>query len=134
MGHAPFPAEFRLRQSSDYRAAFANGKRCVRCGLVVIAAPGQEEFARLGLALAKKRIPRAVDRNRVKRVIRESFRCNRDQLGGVDIVVLARNGTSRMPNRRLFGELRGIWNEVAAAFGSAIAACDQTAGHEYNTR
>ncbi len=43
--------------------------------------------ARLGVVVAKKLLKRAVDRNRVKRVVREQFRLHRGNLPGVDMVV-----------------------------------------------
>ncbi len=47
--------------------------------------------ARLGLAIAKKRAKRAVDRNRLKRVAREAFRHRREELSGLAIVVMNRD-------------------------------------------
>lgn len=87
----------------------------MRPGLVLIATPGRYNRPRLGLAIAKKRLPRAVDRNRVKRVIRESFRRRQTELGATDVVVLARNGTAGMSNRRLSGQLYSAWAEIAQA-------------------
>lgn len=113
MPDAGLPPDARLQQSHDFRAVFKSGRRYARPGLVVIAAPGGGRKARLGLALAKRRIPRAVDRNRIKRVIRESFRCRRAGLGAVDVVVLARDGTAGMSNRQLFGQLRSVWPRIA---------------------
>jgi len=43
--------------------------------------------ARLGVVVAKKLLKRAVDRNKVKRVIREQFRCCRPALPSVDLIV-----------------------------------------------
>lgn len=51
--------------------------------------------ARLGLVVAKKHLKRAIDRNRFKRLVRESFRSHQLQLAGLDVVVLARNGALR---------------------------------------
>lgn len=93
---------------------FRSGRRYVRPGLVVIARRATQDSARLGLAIAKRRVPRAVDRNRVKRVIRESFRSCRGSLGRFDIVVLARSGTSSMSNQRLFNQLGSVWSELQA--------------------
>lgn len=112
---ATFPADARLRQSAQFRAVFKNGRRHVRSGLVVIVAPGGAPRARLGLAVAKRHLPRAVDRNRVKRVIRESFRATRTGLAEVDVVVLARQHTITMSNRKLAGQLHAIWQDVTAA-------------------
>lgn len=112
MTDALFPPTARLRQSAEFRLVFRGGRRYVRSGLVVIARCTAHDTARLGLAIAKRRIPRAVDRNRVKRVVRESFRNWRLNLGRFDIVVLARSGTSGMSNQRLFEQLSGIWAEI----------------------
>ncbi len=46
---------------------------------------------RLGLAVSRKALPRAVDRNRVKRIVRESFR-HMCLCPGIDFVVVARSG------------------------------------------
>jgi ribonuclease P protein component len=117
VAQAGFPATARLRQASEFRAVFASGRKFVSKGLVIIAAPGGSDFPRLGLALAKRRIARAVDRNRVKRVLRESFRLNRHRLGSVDIVVLARSRTAAMDNATLFAQLADIWPQLARLDG-----------------
>lgn len=104
-----FPPEVRLRQSGDFRAVFADGQRYVRSGFVVIVAPSRYTKARLGLAIAKRRVPRAVDRNRIKRIVRDSFRRTQTSLNAVDIVVLARSRTVAMSNGKLRGQLRSIW-------------------------
>lgn len=80
---------------------------------MVIAAANGDDHARLGLALAKRRIRRAVDRSRVKRVVRESFRHVRADLPATDIVVLARNRTATMDNATLTAQLARIWRRLA---------------------
>jgi len=49
-----------------------------------------EAGARLGLAVSKKQARRSVDRNRLKRLIREAFRRHRAKLPDLDIVVMVR--------------------------------------------
>ena len=68
--------------------------------------------ARLGLAIAKKHVKLAVDRNRIKRVIRESFRHHRQQISGLDLVVLARAGTAPLTNKQLFSSLEYHWKRL----------------------
>jgi ribonuclease P protein component len=112
-GQACFPAPARLHQGHEFKRVFARGQKFVSAGLVVIAADSATPHARLGLALAKRHLRRAVERNRVKRVVRESFRRVRGSLGAVDIVVLARHRTAMMSNAELFAQLRGLWPQIA---------------------
>jgi len=109
---APFGPEARLHSPPEFRQVFSSGRKHVSDGLVVIAAPGGTSRSRLGLALAKKRIRRAVDRNRVKRVIRESFRHARYRLPHTDVVVLARSKTATMSNAVLAEQLATIWQRI----------------------
>lgn len=109
---ATFPREARLLHPPQYRAVFAQGEKFVCGGFVIIVAANDHGCARLGMALAKRRMRRAVDRSRVKRIIRESFRYRRDKLPAVDIVVLARNRTASMGNARLGAELTGTWRRI----------------------
>ncbi|HET7313321.1 ribonuclease P protein component [Salinisphaera sp.] len=110
---ATFPRAARLLRPSQYRAVFAHGEKFVCDGFVIIAAANGEDRARLGLALAKRRIRRAVDRSRVKRVVRESFRYVRADLPATDIVVLARNRTATMDNAMLTAQLARVWRRLA---------------------
>ncbi|SDS66183.1 ribonuclease P protein component [Halopseudomonas sabulinigri] len=68
--------------------------------------------ARLGLVIAKKNVRRAVDRNKVKRIARESFRQHRAELGNLDIVVLARKGVGDLDNTALHDLYQGMWRRL----------------------
>jgi ribonuclease P protein component len=72
----------------------------------------QLEYPRLGLIVSKKCARRAVQRNRIKRQIRESFRLRRATLGNVDIVIMARAAVSAMPNRDIRSLLIKHWTEI----------------------
>lgn len=76
--------------------------------LVLLAAENLSSDARLGFVLPKRRIRLAVARNRVKRIIRESFRHLSAELSGLDIVVLARDGLDRLdsPSLRAVADAR----------------------------
>ncbi|MGD8907773.1 MAG: ribonuclease P protein component [Chromatiales bacterium] len=97
----------------DYRRVFSDGLRSVdRCFLVLACSSGFQR-SRLGLAVSKKISRRAVDRNRIKRLIRESFRIHQHRLVGLDLVVVARQGASRADNRDCFESLHQHWKRVA---------------------
>lgn len=67
------------------------------------------EGARLGIIAAKRKLPTAVSRNRVKRIVRESFRQRRDALGNLDVIVLAQAAAGGAENRILFDSLDRHW-------------------------
>lgn len=68
---------------------------------MVLARNNGLSHPRLGLAISKKSLPLAVQRNRIKRLSRETFRHLQQQLGGIDIVVLSRHGLATQDNTRV---------------------------------
>ena len=64
------------------------------------------------MAVAKKHLKRAVDRNRVKRVIRESFRLKHHNLAKVDVVVLVKRGIEANEKRGLRSSLETLWRDL----------------------
>ena len=73
------------------------------------------EIARLGLAISKKNCRKAAARNRIKRLVRESFRRNQETLAGLDIVVMNKRSTEDATNANLFDSLSGHWKRCAKA-------------------
>ncbi len=69
--------------------------------------------ARLGMAVAKKCAKRAVDRNRLKRLARESFRQHKHSLAGFDIVLLARHASVTASNQDILKSLEKHWSRVS---------------------
>lgn len=67
---------------------------------------------RLGLAIAKKRVKLAVQRNRIKRIIRESFRLNQHDLPAIDMVVMVKSGIDQLDNKEINQELTKIWRKI----------------------
>lgn len=70
--------------------------------------------SRLGLVVSKKNISKAVERNRVKRVIRESFRKNKSLIPNLDVVVLIRKGIDVLPNVVISSKMNSLWNDLCA--------------------
>jgi len=71
--------------------------------------PNGKESSRLGLAISKKNCRLAVGRNRLKRIVRESFRQQQMQMPGLDVVVLNQPAAGRASNQELFSSLEGHW-------------------------
>jgi ribonuclease P protein component len=64
------------------------------------------------MAIAKKKAKRAVDRNRIKRVVRESFRHQQQSLAGLDIVVMNKPDAVSATNQELRASIDAIWAEL----------------------
>lgn len=67
---------------------------------------------RLGLAVSKKVSPRAVDRNRIKRHVRESFRSHQETLAGLDVVVMANPAAKQSAPPALRDSLNQHWERI----------------------
>jgi ribonuclease P protein component len=78
----------------------------------VIARPNALGHARLGLAVGVRAAGNAVRRNRVKRVIRETFRANQQELPPVDLVVNAKPGAGHANAAALRASLLALWARV----------------------
>ena len=93
-----FGREKRLLKPQQFKAVFDSAAHKVSSKYaLLLARDNQLGHPRLGLVIGKKNVKLAVDRNRIKRQIRESFRHSQHQLPGVDIVIVARRGIADSP-------------------------------------
>ena len=106
----------RLREKKDYDGVFAKAERLATSEFIILHKKSTAITARLGLALSKKAIPKAVQRNRIKRLLRESFRIS--ELPQIDIIVLAKRGVDKIENRKLFSDLSAVWKKIALYYAS----------------
>ena len=79
---------------------------------VVYAYDNNRRLGRLGVTVSRRVAARAVERNRIKRAIRESFRHQQKILAGLDIVAIARGATQGIETNQLFVSLEKHWRRV----------------------
>ena len=79
---------------------------------MVLARRGVNPHPRLGLAISRRCAPRAVDRNRIKRIVRESFRHQVPELPAVDVVVLCTRESRQASTDRLRQTLAEAWERI----------------------
>ena len=92
---ARFPRGARLTARKQFRDAYSRGRRAVTTTLAVFALPGAVATSRLGITVTRK-FGTAVERNRVKRRLREAFRKHRAELlPPLDLVVNVRGDAAR---------------------------------------
>jgi ribonuclease P protein component len=106
------PAQRRLRRKSDFDAAYAGGRRFGNGFFGVTAFSNDKGWPRLGLAVSVRTAGGGVQRNRIRRIIRESFRLHQHQLPGVDLIVSARNRVKDAPRSELHASLVELWKKV----------------------
>lgn len=108
-----FSKKHRLLNSGDFSYVFDKAVlKASHPAFTVLAKPSQSTTARLGLVVPKKQIKLAVRRNRVKRIVRESFRLTHKNLPQIDVIVLARSRADSMSNSELQSTLRGLWKRI----------------------
>lgn len=114
--NASFPPSARLRHQSQFDKVFKRPKKSIDRYWVVLASAhpldATDGHARLGLVISKKRIRLAVQRNRIKRLVRESFRVHQYALNPWDIIVLARDTTAQFDNACLRASLEKHWQRL----------------------
>jgi ribonuclease P protein component len=104
-----FPRCVRLTKKKEFSRVFECSERSADRYFTVLARNNERDYPRLGLAISKKSVKLAVARQRIKRLIRESFRCHQKILPGVDIVVISRPYVDRQTNAVLFDALQRHW-------------------------
>ena len=106
------PARLRLRHKRDFDAVYARGRRMGDGLFTVAIGSNQVGAARLGLAVAVRMAGGAVARNRLRRIIRESFRLHQHELPAVDLVVSARPPARAASAESLRASLAALWKKV----------------------
>lgn len=76
--------------------------------------PSSRSLCRLGMAVSRKVSKRAVERNRIKRTVRESFRAVRSGLPALDVLVIARTASTNVTNPLLRADLAQSWRKLQA--------------------
>jgi ribonuclease P protein component len=117
----------RLSRSAEFERVYRQGRSKANRFLVLYAfprdedAPREDEGPRLGLSVSR-RVGGAVDRNRVKRVLREAFWAEIDRLPDTsDYVVVARPDARELAEREGMAGMRGALAELVGQLGGAKA-------------
>jgi ribonuclease P protein component len=112
-----FSRQRRLLTAGDYRRVFEQAAFKVSDQhLLILARPSVHDHSRLGLVIAKKGIKLAVHRNRIKRIVRDSFRTLCTQTNEfplpLDIVILSRKGLGEIENDAMHRLISKQWTRL----------------------
>ena len=119
--HRPlrFGAELRLRSKLQFDSVYAGGRRIDDRFFALRVKANGLPHARVGLAVAVKTAGSGVARNRLRRLIRESFRLAQHELPAVDIVVGAKFPAREVPAATLRDSLATLWKRVISSCASS---------------
>jgi len=109
------PRRFRLSGQTAFSNVFQQAVVSSDGSFKVLARGSKQQDSRLGMAVSRKVDRRAVQRNRLKRIIRESFRAHYGteiKPHPVDVVVLPRQQAVTVCNRDLFEQLSRHWKRI----------------------
>ncbi|MFC0119959.1 ribonuclease P protein component [Pseudoalteromonas xiamenensis] len=107
-----FGRELRLLTPSHYSRIFQEPARAATPFFTLLAKPNEQDVPRLGLTVAKKHVKQANQRNRIKRLARESFRLNRHSLDNIDIVLMVKKGIDEQSNEEITKQLTKLWRKI----------------------
>ncbi|MBS3917109.1 MAG: ribonuclease P protein component [Sulfuritalea sp.] len=107
-----FRGEHRLRKTDEFSSVFAFRKTLRGKNFDVLYRPGLSDSARLGVVVAKKFVRSAVNRNMVRRIVRESFRLSRAKLLPNDIVVRVSSRMVAPDRRQVRGEIDELFSRL----------------------
>ena len=91
MPPARFTKRARLLNAAQFDAVFKQGKRFTVGSFTAVLASNELGYPRVGFAFSKKQAPSSVQRNRVRRLLRERFRLQQAELAPVDLVLMLRS-------------------------------------------
>ena len=105
MGINGFRPQERIRKRPEYLSIYQHGTRTYARHFTIVAQKNELGYGRIGITVSKK-VGNAVRRNRIKRLIREFFRLNKNHLiASRDIVVIGKKGMPSLSYQDVCKEL-----------------------------
>ena len=111
MPYQPHPE--RLKKSWEFQRVYKKGRKCWNAHFVIYVYPTQHSQPRLGITVSKK-VGISVQRNRVKRLIREAFRRLKvELLPQYDIVVVGRKAACGLSGQQATESLHQLFSRAS---------------------
>lgn len=108
-----FGKDKRLLNAQDFKAVFDKSNKKIHSKhLLTFVKYNQHSHPRLGLAITKKKLKNANDRNRLKRLIREHFRHHQHQIQNLDLVFIVKISFTKQDYSAIKAEINEIFSKL----------------------
>lgn len=108
-----YPRELRLLTGEDFQKVFdAVEIKVPDQRILILSRANGLDHPRIGFIISKKNIRRAVKRNLVRRIIRESFRLNQENLPAHDMIIMARKGAGEISSEDIHRLAKKCWSRL----------------------
>ena len=114
--HLSFPRNYRLVSQSEFKSLFNQSEKVSQRYLLALYKPNQKTHARIGIVVGKRVANSAVVRNKIRRIVRESFRAHQVSLTGLDIVVIARQQCDSQDKIQLREGINKLWQKLITQY------------------
>lgn len=108
-----FPRRHRFTTQGAFGPVLRSGRKARGDNLVIHASPSGAGASRIGVAVSRRHVASSVERNRIKRIVREAFRRHPVKGSAIDCVVMVRHRLDR--GLALGAEVGRLLDQVYAA-------------------
>ena len=120
INHLSFPRGLRLTTKADFQTVFDQSSKVNQKFMLVLYRANQKPHARLGMLVGKRAVSDAADRNRIKRILRESFRHCQEKLKGFDVVVIVRHQCDTLSSSQLREGIENLWEKLQTHYQNSL--------------
>jgi ribonuclease P protein component len=108
-----FSKTSRLTKNHEFKAVFADSTKIVGNFFILLIKKNNLSYSRLGLVITKKKIATAVQRNRIRRLIREVFRLTNDKnISTYDMIFMAKYNITSLSNQDIIADIKAVLTKI----------------------
>jgi ribonuclease P protein component len=108
-----FKKEDRILKRSEFLEFTRSGRKLQNSCFIAFIKPGRLDSSRLGITVTRK-VGKAAKRNRIKRLVREYFRLNRQQLNqNWDINIVAKQKAADLSSEKVYSFLQDLFEKIS---------------------
>ncbi len=108
-----FKKEDRILKRSEFLELTRSGRKFQNDCFIVFFKPGRLDSPRLGITVTRK-VGKAAQRNRIKRLVREYFRLNRQHLNqNWDINIVAKKKAADLSSEKAYSFLQDLFEKIS---------------------